>query len=301
MPATSNQQPATIFSFSATSDQQPATIFSSPATSNQQLATLLSPPATSNQQLATVPAGFTMIEMIGVLAVLSIMVALITPNLIDQLDRAAQDLEEASLKTIGQGVESYLRANEAWPANLAALSPDFVPFGNTQLSTNDRGYTRYFFAHPDSSSFSNGTGLAQSALADMRFLLISNVNSDASPTINNSNQFDTWWNTDETSTPDLKIYRGHISQLFHLVSVSAVGTGGSYRIAGTSTSSGGGTLSLYSQYHLVGTVVEFDESNNFSPGNIAFSFSLTADSGYQFNPNCSGGYQWTVLGQGCPS
>lgn len=246
-------------------------------------------------------SGFSMIEMIGVLAVMSILMAVIAPNLIDQLDRLAQDQEEQSLKDIAQGVETYLRTNSAWPANLAALSPDFVPFGNTQLTTNDRGYPRYLFVHPDAVGFSNGTGLTPSELADARFLLISDVNADATPTITNATQFDTWWNTDETSTPDLKIYRGHISHLFHLVSISAVGSGGSYRIASTTTNSGGGTLALYSQYHIVGTVVDFDEGNSFSQSNITFSISLTSDSGYQFNPNCSGGYQWTVLGQGCPS
>ena len=88
--------------------------------------------------------------------------------------------------------------------------------------------------------------------------------------------------------------------LFHLLSISAVGTHGSYRIHGTSTNAGnGGTLAMRATYHLGGTVVELDEDFSFSPGNFAFGFSLVSDAGYQFDPNCTVGTQWHVLGTGC--
>lgn len=261
---------------------------------------------TTHDQLRTLgaekhkSAGFTLLEVIGVLAVMATLVAVIAPKVIDQLDRAIQEAEKGNLQTIAQGVEMYLRDNKTWPANLAALSPDYVPFGNTQLTTNDRGYPRYFIVHPDISSYNNTTGIAASNLPDMRFLLISNIAADANPSISSASDFNTWWNTDETATPDLKIYRGHVGKLFHLLSISAVGTGGSYRIDGTKTNAGnGGTLSSHGNYHMNGTVVEFDESFNFAPGNIAFGFTLTTDAGYQFDPSCTAGSQWHVLGMSC--
>jgi len=243
--------------------------------------------------------GFTLIEVIGVLAVMATLMAIVAPTLIDQIDRAAEEAEAQSLTAIGQGVELYLRTNYTWPANLSALSPDYVPFGTAQLTVNDRGFPRYFIVHPDSSSYVNATGLAQSALADARFLLISNISSDASPSINNAAQFNTWWNTDDTTTPDLDIYRGHEGDLFHLVSISAVAAGGSYRLDGVTTNSSGSTLSSVGNYHLAGTVVEFDEDNTFSPGNFAFGITLVADAGYQFDPNCTAGTMWHVLGSNC--
>ena len=245
-------------------------------------------------------AGFTLIEMIGVLAILATLTAIILPNVIDQIDRAEQAAEVQNLKAIGTGVELYLRRNFSWPGNLAALSPDYVPFGNVQLTTNSRGYPRYFFVHPTTSAFDNAVGLTSTTLSDARFLLISNVNADAAPTITDATEFNTWWNTDETTTPDLKIYRGHVASLFHLVSISAVGQEGSYRIHGTATNAGnGGTLAMRATYHLGGTVVEFDEDFNFSPGNFAFGFSLASDVGYQFDPSCTAGTQWHVLGTSC--
>ena len=246
------------------------------------------------------PAGFTIIEVIGVLAVMATLLAVIAPSVINSIDRAAREAEEKNLEAIGTGVDLYIRENFDWPNALTDLSPDFVPFGNTQLTQNARGYPRYFFMHPDVSGFNNATGLTSTQLADTRFLLISNVSADASPTITNAGEFNAWWDTDETPTPDLKIYRGHVGDLFHLVSISTVGPEGSYRIHGTATDSGtGGPLAMRATYHLVGTVVEFDESFNFTPGNFNFGFTLVGDAGYQFNPNCTAGSQWYVLGMGC--
>ncbi len=243
--------------------------------------------------------GFTLIEMLGVLAVLAILGGLLAPQVVKHLDIAAQDEEEMYLEDIAQGVEMYLRENRTWPANLTTLSPDYVPIGNTQISQNERGFPRYFVVHPDMGSFNNATGIAGSALPDARFLLISNLGADANPTITNGTQFDTWWNTDTTTTPDVKIYRGHMGKMFHLVSVSAVGDGGSFQIDGTATSSGGGRISSQGNYHLVGTPIELDEADTFSAGNSELDFTLTSDAGYQFDPECTTGSQWNALGTTC--
>ena len=201
--------------------------------------------------------GFTLLEVIGVLAVMATLMAIIAPKVLDQIDRAMQDAEEQNLAAIGEGVELYLRKNFSWPPNLSDLSPDYVPFGNTLITTNDRGYPRYFVVHPDTDSYDNATGLTTSTLADARFLLISDVSTDASPTINNVTQFNNWWNTDTTTTPDLIIYRGQVGEHFHLLSISAVGAGGSYRISGTTTNSGGSTLTTHGNYHLAGRCAVF--------------------------------------------
>jgi len=241
-----------------------------------------------------------MIEVVGVLAVMATLMAIVAPTILDQLDRAAQEAEEKNLAAISEGVELYLRTNFAWPSSLSDLNPDYVSFGTVQLTTNDRGYPRYFIVHPNTSGYVNATGLAQSALADARYLLISNVSADAAPSISTAGEFDTYWNTDATTTPDLKIYRGHVASMFHLLSISAVGTNGSYRIDGTATNAGnGGTLAMRATYHVTGTVVEFDEDFNFSPGNFAFGLSLVGDVGYQFDPSCTAGSQWHVLGMSC--
>jgi len=243
--------------------------------------------------------GFTLLEVIGVLAVMATLMAVIVPNFIRHLDDQARDTEAQELRAMAKGVDLYIRANFALPASLAKLSPDFVPIGSKQLAKNERGYQRYYVIHPKLTGFNNATGLAQSKLSDARFLLISDVSVDASPVITNNGQFNKWWNTDETLTPDLKIYRGHVGNMFHLVSLSAIGDGGSFRIHGTKTSSGGARLASRGSYHLAGTAIEMDEADTFDPGNYEVGFTLTYDAGYQFDPTCSAGSQWHVLGDSC--
>ena len=74
--------------------------------------------------------------------------------------------------------------------------------GDVQRVQNDRGYPRYYVLHPTMAAFDNSAGIATNEIPDTRFLLISNLNADAVPTITNATEFDAWWNTDETSTPE---------------------------------------------------------------------------------------------------
>ena len=247
----------------------------------------------------TPAAGFTLVEMIGVLAILSILASFIAPNVMNQLRSARRDAEDHQLANIAQGIELFVRQNRSFPANLAALSPDFVPTSNGQLTNNPNGFLRYYFVQPNISGYTNATGLAPGSLADSRFLLISNLLQNAAPTITTDTQFETWWNTDETSTPDLKIYRGHIGQLFQLLSLSSDGAGGSYSIDGTSVSSGGGTLAAHIRYHVIGTPVALDEANTF--GTAETQFTMVTEAGYQFDPDCPNGSQWRVISSGCYS
>ena len=242
-------------------------------------------------------SGFTMIEMIGVLAIMGILAAVAVPTVIDQLDRIVENEETKNLQAIAQGLEVYFRENRAWPATLATLSTNYVSFSSVQLLQNARGVPRYYFAHPTTAGFTNATGLTASTLSDVRFLLISNISVDASPTITNATEFDAWWNTDETTTPNLKIYRGHLGNKFHLVSLSAIGAGGSYQIDGTTTSSSGGTLTLYNRYHVVGTPVNLDVADPYATPDV--QLNLTSDAGYQFEPDCSGAPKWLVQGTAC--
>lgn len=241
--------------------------------------------------------GFTLVELIGVLAILAILASFITPNVINQLRGARRDAEDQQLVNIAQGIELYLRQTRSFPANLAVLSPDYVPVSSGQLNNNANGFLRYYFVQPNISGYTNVAGLDPAALADSRFLLITDLTQNTNPTIITDAEFETWWNTDETGTPDLKIHRGHVGHLFHLLSLSADGAGGSYDIDGTATDSGGGTLALHTRYHVTGTSIELDEADTFATAET--QFTMTAEAGYQFDPDCPGGSQWRVISSGC--
>ncbi len=242
-------------------------------------------------------AGFTLVEMIGVLAIIAILASFIAPNVLNQLRSARRDAEDHQLANIAQGIELFIRQNRSFPANLPALSPDFVPTSAGQLTNNPNGFLRYFFVQPNIGGYANDVGLAPGSLADSRFLLITNLEQNAAPTITTDTQFETWWNTDETGTPDLKIHRGHVGHLFHLLSLSTDGPGGSYAVDGTFVNAGGGTLAAHIRYHVTGTPVALDEANTF--GTAETQFTMVTEAGYQFDPDCPDGSKWRVISSGC--
>jgi len=224
--------------------------------------------------------GFTLIAVIGVMAMVTITVAALAPNLMTVMDRKVTQTEKHHLKTIAEGSHLYLRGNLAWPPTLAAHSSAYVPFESTQLLQNARGYPRYFYIHPDTAGFNNQTGLSSADLSDARLLLISDISQDAAPVISNATQFETWWSTPETQ--DLHMYKAHVANLFHEVTLTGSGNGGSYQIHGATTNSGGTTLPAHSRYHLRGTIVALDEASSFATPEM--QFTLTKNVSYVFVP-----------------
>ena len=241
--------------------------------------------------------GFTLVELIGVMAILAILASFITPNVINQLRSARRDAEDQQLANIAKGIELYLRQTKDFPVNLAALSPDYVPVSSGQLTNNANGFLRYYFVQPNISGYTNAGGLDPGTLADSRVLLITDLSQNANPTIVTDVDFEAWWNTDEIGTPDLKIHREHVGHLFHLLSLSADGAGGSYTIDGTATNAGVGTLAAHARYHMTGTTVALDEANTFVTAET--QFTMTGEAGYQFDPDCTSGSQWRVISSGC--
>jgi prepilin-type N-terminal cleavage/methylation domain-containing protein len=255
-------------------------------------------PSTSHALRLRSSQGFTLVELVGVLAIVAILASFIAPNVIDQLRSARRDAEDQQLANIAQGIELYLRQTRSFPASLAVLSPDYVPVSSGQLTNNANGFLRHYFVQPNISGYTNVAGLAPAALADSRVLLITNLTQNANPAITTVAEFETWWNTDETGTPDLKIHRGHVSHLFHLLSLSTDGAGGSYSIdVGPPINSGGFTLAAHTRYHITGTTVALDEADFFLTAEK--QFVMTAEAGYQFDPDCTIGSQWRVISSGC--
>ncbi|GJL63406.1 MAG: hypothetical protein NPIRA04_20600 [Nitrospirales bacterium] len=238
-------------------------------------------------------AGFAILAVMGLLVALTVAVTILLPNGITSHNVQDTETERKHLQAIGQGSEIYLRENRTWPPTLAAHNPGYAPFASTQLTQNNHLFPRYYFVHPNTSTFANGTGLAESDLTDVRFLLVSNLDADATPTITNAAVFETWWATDESAMPGLHIYRGNLASQFHHVTLKALDDGGSYQIDGTTTNSSGGLLADYSRYHVAGTVISLDEEDTYATPEV--QFALTGNVAYQFDPLCEAGSQWRVV------
>ncbi|WP_447969408.1 type II secretion system protein [Nitrospira sp. M1] len=237
-------------------------------------------------------AGFALIALLGVLAIVVSLATVLLPNMFTSLNMKANEAEKDVLQDIGLSSTTYLRSTHTWAPTLAAHT-GYSPLDSAQLLQNDRLFPRYYALHPSMGGFNNGAGLAEVDLADARFLLISNRTADAAPTITNAAEFTTWWTTDESVTPDFHIYRANLADMFLRVSLTAEGDGGSYQIGGVTTNSGGGTLPDYMRYHLPGTIFSLDEDNTY--GTPEVQFALTGNVAYQFDPLCAPGSQWRVL------
>ncbi len=244
--------------------------------------------------------GFSLIALIGILATISISLAIASPALVKIFEREHQETEHLQLRLIANGIFNYLEQNKAFPPTLTSLVPDYVPFSTAQISTNAHGFPRYYAIHPAMLGFNNSAGLLTSELVNARFLLLSNLSQDVTPTITTSTEFETWWTTNESATPNLFLHRGNIANLLYSLAITPQGNGASYFVSNTpATDSGGGLLTTHSAFHLLGTMIGFDEDTTYSIPEV--QFALTTNTAYWFDPNCSSGKQWNPVLSNCLS
>ena len=135
----------------------------------------------------------------------------------------------------------------------------------------------------------NSTGLSAAELVDTRFLLITNLTQDAAPTITTPAEFETWWTTDESLTPNLHIHRGSVGHLFYSLAITPEGNGASFFISTTPPT--------HNAFHLVGTTIGFDEATTFTLPEV--QFALTTNTAYWFDPLCPATKQWNPLDPPC--
>jgi uncharacterized membrane protein len=234
---------------------------------------------------------------IGLLAMISVGLAVVPTSMVRVWDRTSEDRETRDLQLIANGVISYLRQNKTFPPSLFILSPDYVPLPPAQMTRNARGFPRYYSVHPSIAGFQNSTGLTGGELVNARFLLISNLSQDAAPAITTPASFETWWNTNESTTPPLTIHRGTVSHLFYTVSLIPKGNGGSFSIDHQPTHSNGALLPTHGRFHLMGTPIGLDEDNSYNTPDI--EFALTTNTGYWFDPLCVANKRWNPLSPPC--
>lgn len=196
--------------------------------------------------------GFTLIEMIGVLAIMAIFAAVIAPSVIKQMQAARQDAEDENLSRLADGLRNYVLENReipqsgygsgAWSTNIASQTD--LPA--TKVYQNDLNSARRYWFDPstnlnglsnNSASYNqntvsavnlsgNATTSSSSAPSNPRAMIISDMTSGGTNNINgvahtNAN-FAAVWNQTGTLTESstLKIKRINFAQLFKTVTLS---------------------------------------------------------------------------------
>ncbi|HWA24601.1 MAG TPA: type II secretion system protein [Lacunisphaera sp.] len=135
--------------------------------------------------------GFTLIEMIGVLAIMTVLAAVMTPNLLRSIERAAVRAESDNLHALGEQSKLYLRDN-ATPPTTAAWTSQLATYSSlnaADILTNKRGMNRLFVPDP--------------VAANQRAMIVSSMrNGVALPTTGQiSANFTSIWNTADGAVP----------------------------------------------------------------------------------------------------
>lgn len=174
--------------------------------------------------------GFTLIELVGVLAIIAILAAVIAPPVIEQISRTAADAEAQNLSSIGKGIEAWIRARGSIPdgAKWVRAASSMTATPPSLIARNRRGFRRGYYVDPrffqatDRAfvTYTQKTGLMAPPVSP-RIMIVSNLNADAPPPPATFAEFDAIWNQSPGASvregPNTRIERINLAPLFHHV------------------------------------------------------------------------------------
>jgi prepilin-type N-terminal cleavage/methylation domain-containing protein len=127
--------------------------------------------------------AFSLIEMIGVLAVMAILAAVLAPALIRQMDKIVGDQESAALTSFGDALQASILRSRAIPSdtNWASTVATELGLDAASVTNSPRGHGRFFLIDPDLSiknaglPYTQSTAGAGAAPVSPRVLILSTI------------------------------------------------------------------------------------------------------------------------------
>ena len=149
----------------------------------------------------TFARGFTLIELIGVLAIITVLSAIIAPNALRSIERAAVRAEKESVEMIGEQLKLYVADQGSIPnsSNWTTQLALYSEMSPAALSTNKRQRPRVMIFDPAS-----GPSERALILSSMR----EGLDVPTSANINNATRFDQIWQTADGSIPPASSWNG---------------------------------------------------------------------------------------------
>ncbi len=235
--------------------------------------------------------GFSLIELIGVLAVIAIAALVLLPNLIKRVDTATANAEAKNLKLMADSFKLYIKRNWYIPtytnwADAVALQ---IGWEKGNVLTNDRGIARAFLIDPNLRIAGSQLPYNQRVTGSTnkpvgaRLMIVSSIFKPlpiSSGIVASSNDFDTIWNTPDGSVPSiwntwegkdygnlLKIQRINLEPMVKYVSLNKIqdyssvgfGVGTNYDLTGVDKAYLIGPT--FSTYYLESTILYLYRTN----------------------------------------
>jgi prepilin-type N-terminal cleavage/methylation domain-containing protein len=177
-------------------------------------------PSASSRRGAAADQGLTLIEMIGVLAVIGILAGVVLTALTKQTDKVVADQESALLKAFGDGFQravlrrSLIPGPFPGPTNWASTIATEIAFDVSEVTTNSRHQQRHFiFANAGANNppyRQDYTGLP--ANLPLRFMILSSLGAGFPIALQdgpiNPTDFSNTWNTADGTVPSMLLSLG---------------------------------------------------------------------------------------------
>ncbi|MEM8768698.1 MAG: prepilin-type N-terminal cleavage/methylation domain-containing protein [Pseudomonadota bacterium] len=183
--------------------------------------------------------GFTLMELIGAMAIIAILAAVLAPSVTDGIDRAYATAEEDNLRTLVGALEQEVLVNKRIPrqntADWTATVAAYADLPIDQVAFNARGHRRALYVDPQFFSatettfpgYQQTTGLSSRPFSP-RLMLVSSLNGNAPAAPRTAADFAAIW--DQTGGaavvegPKVKVERLNLAGHFHRVLLSNANT-----------------------------------------------------------------------------
>jgi prepilin-type N-terminal cleavage/methylation domain-containing protein len=188
--------------------------------------------------------AFSLIEMIGVLAVIAVLATALAPSFVRQMDKTAGDQESAAMKSFGDALQRsimryrYIPSDADWATNIATELGVDVAY----VTTNPRQQPRFFLIDPNLSIAGAGLPYRQTNSGSVnipsspRVMILSSVGTPLPAVTATAANFTNIWNAADGTVPtaapafagwngtgnDLNIQRVDLSPLFVRLQLSWV-------------------------------------------------------------------------------
>lgn len=163
-------------------------------------------------------AAFSLIEMIGVLAIIAIVAAIITPNLTRRISRINGEKEDEALAVLGDGLVRYVKNYQivpgasTWVTNVATMTG--LPVSEVRYVNANTSNPRVYLIHP--AFFPTNASVADplwsqdssgaTSVANAKILVISTHKSELALPVSSGRastvaEFDAIWDWDPSANP----------------------------------------------------------------------------------------------------